>query len=677
VQLAPSKLAILQSARTMEALVASMANAADGLVSSAPIVSSATPEAVLATAAALPRPQREVLSVAPMMEWTDRHWRFFLRLLSKRTVLYTEMVVDSTLKFSGKAEAYLRFNPEEHPVVCQLGGSNPEWLAEAAAWVDRAGYDGINLNCGCPSPRVAGRGAFGAALMFEPELVRDCVIAMRRALTRDIPITVKCRLGADKMDSYAAFANFLRVVSSGGCRHFVVHARKCLLKGLSPKDNRTIPPLRYHWVQRAALEFPHLQIGINGGVTSLNDAASLLLLRRSTPRPPLTAADLSALEPCEPASDAVLASAHGRRSPGAGSSSSERRYLNKRELREQRHRDNDAAAADTLELGVKFSGEADSEDDAACPPGGAGATPACCGAAEEEADAAAGCGEVPPRLSSGGTPSVSAVAAAAGGLSSSAVTDGPAAGSVPPGAALGSDLFPKDPMLQLLAGLERRALPAPLGDPTGACPDPAAHAGAPVEEVPVARARTSSEGGSATDAAAGDAAAATGDGAPCLYPQHKPLRHEYSFRQHPGPGFAVLLTLRAEESHTLLDGVMLGRAAYNSPWMFADADRVFFGDRNPGLSRREVIAAYLDYCDRLATSVPAAELVDMAAHAYGTHILMKPLLNLFFGCVGGARWRSLLSAGVNAEKLPLREAVDRALAGAGLLDAALDERPPA
>jgi tRNA-dihydrouridine synthase len=614
-----------------------------------------------------------------MMEWTDRHWRFFLRLLSKRTVLYTEMVVDSTLKFSGKAEAYLRFNPEEHPVVCQLGGSNPEWLAEAAAWVDRAGYDGINLNCGCPSPRVAGRGAFGAALMFEPELVRDCVVAMRRALTRDIPITVKCRLGADKMDSYASFAHFLRVVSSGGCRHFIVHARKCLLKGLSPKDNRTIPPLRYHWVQRAALEFPHLQIGINGGVNSLNDAAALLLLRRSTPRPPLTAADFSALEPCEPASDAVLASAHGRRSSGAGGGggSHERRHGNKRELREQRHRDNDAAAAGTLELGVKFSGEAESEDEAAYPSGagGAGATPACCGAAEEEADAAAGCGDGPPRLSSGGSSSVSAaVAAAAGGSSSCAVSDGPAAGSVPPGAALGSDLFPKDPMLQLLAGLERRALPAPLGDPTGASADPATPSAAAVEEVSAARPRTSSEGGSAGDAAA---AAAAGEAAPCVYPQHKPLRHEYSFRQHPGPGFAVLPTLLADESHTLLDGVMLGRAAYNSPWMFADADRVFFGERNPGLSRREVIAAYLEYCDRLATSVPAAELVDMAAHAYGTHILMKPLLNLFFGCVGGARWRSLLSAGVNAEKLPLREAVDRALAGAGLLDAALDERPPA
>ncbi|KAK9861204.1 hypothetical protein WJX84_007819 [Apatococcus fuscideae] len=187
-------------------------------------------------------PQR--LSVAPMMDWTDVHYRQLARLMSKHTWLYTEMVVDSTIIHNPNTDKFLWFPQEQHPIACQLGGSNPELLAKAARMVAQYGYDEINLNCGCPSDRVAGAGCFGAALMLRPETVAECAAAVNAATPT--PLTIKCRLGVDSVDSYESLCNFVRVVSErSGVLHFIIHARKCLLKGLNPHQNRTIPPLRY------------------------------------------------------------------------------------------------------------------------------------------------------------------------------------------------------------------------------------------------------------------------------------------------------------------------------------------------------------------------------------------------------------------------------------------------
>ena len=208
------------------------------------------------------------LSVAPMMDWTDRHCRFFHRLLSSHTLLYTEMVTTGAL-VHGDVPRHLRFNEQEHPLALQLGGSEPADLAVCAKLGEQWGYDEINLNCGCPSERVQ-RGAFGACLMAEPELVADCVKAMIDAV--DVPVTVKHRIGIDKIDSYSFVRDFVGTVSQAGCTTFIVHARsawlKGLTKGLSPKENREIPPLRYALVHQLKQDFPHLTIAINGGITS-------------------------------------------------------------------------------------------------------------------------------------------------------------------------------------------------------------------------------------------------------------------------------------------------------------------------------------------------------------------------------------------------------------------------
>ncbi|MDB5964386.1 MAG: tRNA-U16,U17-dihydrouridine synthase [Polaromonas sp.] len=206
------------------------------------------------------------LSVAPMMDWTDRHCRYFHRLLTRRALLYTEMVTTGAL-VHGDVARHLNFNAEEHPVALQLGGSEPADLAHAARLGEQWGYDEINLNCGCPSERVQ-RGAFGACLMAEPALVAECVRAMVDAVS--LPVTVKHRIGIDKGESYDFVRDFVGSVSEAGCRTFIVHARNAWLKGLSPKENREVPPLRYDIVQRLKLEFPHLNIAINGGFT--NDA---------------------------------------------------------------------------------------------------------------------------------------------------------------------------------------------------------------------------------------------------------------------------------------------------------------------------------------------------------------------------------------------------------------------
>ncbi|GIX30811.1 MAG: tRNA-dihydrouridine(20/20a) synthase [Porticoccaceae bacterium] len=212
--------------------------------------------------------------VAPMMDRTDRFFRYLVRLLSRRTFLYTEMVAARAL-LHGDAPRLLRFDPRERPLALQVGGSVPEELAACARLAWCAGYDEINLNCGCPSPRVAS-GGFGAALMLDPALVAECVSAMAEA--SPLPVTVKHRLGVDERDSYEALCAFVARVAEAGCRTFLVHARKAWLAGLSPRENREIPPLRPGWVERLKADFPHLEIVINGGIADLEQAAAHLRL---------------------------------------------------------------------------------------------------------------------------------------------------------------------------------------------------------------------------------------------------------------------------------------------------------------------------------------------------------------------------------------------------------------
>lgn len=202
------------------------------------------------------------LSVAPMMDWTNWHCRQFHRLLAPRALLYTEMVHAGAV-LHGDVERHLGFATAEHPVALQLGGCEPGELARAAAVGAAMGYDEINLNCGCPSDRVQ-RGRFGACLMAEPARVADVVAAMTAAVP--VPVTVKCRIGIDDSEEFDFLARFVATVGAAGCRTFVVHARKAWLKGLSPKENREIPPLRHEVVHRLKREFPKLQIVLNGGL---------------------------------------------------------------------------------------------------------------------------------------------------------------------------------------------------------------------------------------------------------------------------------------------------------------------------------------------------------------------------------------------------------------------------
>ncbi len=221
---------------------------------------------------AYPMKLDRTFSVAPMIDWTDRHDRYFLRLISKRALLYTEMITTGALVF-GDRDRYLRFNEEEHPVALQLGGADPAVLADCALMGQDYGYDEINLNVGCPSDRVQS-GRFGACLMAEPGLVRDCVKAMREAVT--IPVTVKCRIGIDDQDSEKDLATFIDVVADGGCTTFIVHARKAWLQGLSPKENREIPPLDYDRVRRLKENNPELTIVLNGGLTTMEQISDQL-----------------------------------------------------------------------------------------------------------------------------------------------------------------------------------------------------------------------------------------------------------------------------------------------------------------------------------------------------------------------------------------------------------------
>lgn len=207
-----------------------------------------------------------IFSVAPMLDWTDRHERYFLRLLSRHALLYTEMITTGALIY-GDRQRYLAFNQEEHPVALQLGGSDPQEMATCAQMVEDAGYDEVNINVGCPSDRVQ-RGRFGACLMADPNLIAECVAAMRERVT--IPVTVKNRIGIDEQDDYAHLQQFITTVAAAGCETFIIHARKAWLQGLSPKENRDVPPLCYDIVYQLKRDFPELTIIINGGIKDLN-----------------------------------------------------------------------------------------------------------------------------------------------------------------------------------------------------------------------------------------------------------------------------------------------------------------------------------------------------------------------------------------------------------------------
>ncbi|HPF59149.1 MAG TPA: tRNA dihydrouridine(20/20a) synthase DusA [Candidatus Competibacteraceae bacterium] len=213
-----------------------------------------------------------LISIAPMLDWTDRHCRFFLRLLSRRVLLYTGMVTTGAM-LHGDPQRFLAYDPVEHPLALQLGGSNPDELAQCARIAADWGYDEVNLNIGCPSDRVQS-GRFGACLMAEPALVSDCVAAMR--LAADLPVTIKTRIGIDERDSYEELTDFVGRVAMGGCQVFIIHARKAWLRGLSPKENREIPPLHYEVVHRLKRDFPSLTVVLNGGLTTLDQIAKQL-----------------------------------------------------------------------------------------------------------------------------------------------------------------------------------------------------------------------------------------------------------------------------------------------------------------------------------------------------------------------------------------------------------------
>ncbi|PCJ31784.1 MAG: tRNA dihydrouridine(20/20a) synthase DusA [Gammaproteobacteria bacterium] len=212
------------------------------------------------------------LSIAPMLDWTDRDCRYFLRLISKHSLLYTEMVTTGAL-IHGDQSRFLNHHVSEYPLALQLGGSDPDDLALCAKWGEQAGYSEINLNVGCPSDRVQ-NGAFGACLMAQPQLVAEGVAAMQDAV--NIPVTVKTRLGIDKLDSYQFVSDFIGQVAEAGCELFIMHARKAWLQGLSPKENRDIPPLEYDRVYQLKQDYPELHIDINGGIKTLAEAKSHL-----------------------------------------------------------------------------------------------------------------------------------------------------------------------------------------------------------------------------------------------------------------------------------------------------------------------------------------------------------------------------------------------------------------
>ncbi len=214
-----------------------------------------------------PESNSYLISVAPMMDCTDRHDRYFLRLIAPDVRLYTEMITMQALVHGDKSRL-LAFHQNEHPIALQIGGSDPDKLAQCAKWGEEFGYDEINLNVGCPSPRVSS-GRFGACLMLEPQLVADCVSNMQSKV--NVPVTVKCRIGVDEFADYEHLHNFITCIAQAGCKVFIIHARKAWLSGLSPKENREIPPLQYDIVYQIKKDFPHLTIILNGGIKTTTD----------------------------------------------------------------------------------------------------------------------------------------------------------------------------------------------------------------------------------------------------------------------------------------------------------------------------------------------------------------------------------------------------------------------
>ena len=212
------------------------------------------------------------LSIAPMLDLTDRHFRYFARILTKSALLYTEMATTGAI-LRNKPEKFLEYNKEEHPVALQLGGNSPQDLAQCAKIGEDFGYDEINFNCGCPSDRVQS-GSFGACLMKEPDLAAQCVAAMQNAVK--IPVSVKTRIGIDNDDSWEFFLNFVESIAKAGCKYFIIHARKAWLKGLSPKENRSVPPLDYERVYKLKKTHPDWSIALNGGVKNLDEAKEIL-----------------------------------------------------------------------------------------------------------------------------------------------------------------------------------------------------------------------------------------------------------------------------------------------------------------------------------------------------------------------------------------------------------------
>ncbi|ETB60261.1 hypothetical protein YYC_02579 [Plasmodium yoelii 17X] len=216
-----------------------------------------------------------LIQVAPMINVTNRHFRALVRIISKKVQLWTEMIVDNTLLYNiNNLEEHLGFNKNEHPIVCQLGGSDPTSLSEAAILVEQAGYDEININVGCPSTKVANKGAFGAYLMKNPQLVKNIVYEIKKKV--QIPVTVKIRTGVDNLDSFSFLRSFIETVSSAGCDHFIIHSRKAWLKGLDPKQNRSIPPLEYNKVFDLCKLYPHIKFTLNGGIKSIEQGVALL-----------------------------------------------------------------------------------------------------------------------------------------------------------------------------------------------------------------------------------------------------------------------------------------------------------------------------------------------------------------------------------------------------------------
>lgn len=216
---------------------------------------------------------REIISVAPMLDWTDRHYRYFMRQITQHTTLYTEMVVADAI-IHGDRDKLLEFNDAEHPLVLQLGGSDPQKLAIAGKIALEYGYREINLNCGCPSDKVQS-GSFGACLMREPDLINDCIKSLQDSTS--LPITIKHRIGLDYDYNYDYLYNFVDTISKSNCTKFIVHARNAVLQGLSPKQNREVPPLKYDYVYQLKKDFPQLEIIINGGITTLDEITAHLM----------------------------------------------------------------------------------------------------------------------------------------------------------------------------------------------------------------------------------------------------------------------------------------------------------------------------------------------------------------------------------------------------------------